>query len=335
MKTIASALTLFLTCASLLAQEPVRIGIIGLDTSHSIAFTKLLNDKEGEDHYVKAFEVVAAYPYGTMDIESATSRIPKYTEEIKQYGVTITSSIQELLGMVDCVFLETNDGNLHLAQAVEVFKSGKKIYIDKPLGATLGQAIAIYEMADRYGIRFFSSSAVRFTKKNVQLRNKEYGAISTADVYSPHTVEKTHPDFGYYGIHGVEELFTVMGTGCKTVSRTHTDLGDFVVGVWEDGRIGTFRALVKGPHIYGGTVINDKEAILTGGYSGYKVLVDEILHFFETGELPVSREETLEIFTFMKASNMSLEKGGKPVNMEKAWKAGMKDARKLLKGYGL
>jgi len=139
------------------AQERVRIGIIGLDTSHSIEFTKIINNPESPDPAIQKYEVVAAYPYGTLTIPSATDRIPSYIEEIQKYGVKITGSIDELLGSVDCVFLETNDGNLHLEQAVQVFKSGKKIYIDKPLGATLGQAIAIYEMAERYGVTFFSS----------------------------------------------------------------------------------------------------------------------------------------------------------------------------------
>lgn len=330
MKKFASLLAIAMT-VTVAATAQTKIGIIGLDTSHSIAFTKLLNDKTSEDHFVKEFEVVAAYPYGTRNIESATSRIPKYIEDIQQYGVKITGSIAELLEMVDCVFLETNDGNLHLEQAIEVFKSGRKIYIDKPLGATLGQAIAIYEAAEKYGATFFSSSAVRFTVQNVKLRNGEYGPIIGADVYSPHSVEPTHPDFGYYGIHGVEELFTVMGTGCKSVSRSHNEAGDVVVGVWEGDRIGTFRAIVKGPYLFGGTAFTASKAIPTGGYTGYKVLLDQILTFFETGVSPISKEETLELFTFMKASNMSLKAGGAPVSMEAAWKAGQKDAKKLLK----
>lgn len=334
MKRLFSIIT-FIGIVSLCANgaNPERIGIIGLDTSHSIAFTKLLNDQSSKDDLVERYEVVAAYPYGTSNIESATSRIPKYTEEIQQYGVKITSSIAELLSMVDCIFLETNDGNLHLEQAAEVFKSGKKIYIDKPLGATLGQAIAIYRLAGQYGIKFFSSSAVRFTVQNAKIREGEYGEILGADCYSPHNPEKTHPDFGYYGIHGVEELYTVMGTGCESVSRTHTETGDVVVGRWKGNRIGTFRAISKGPYIYGGTVFTPSKAIPTGGYTGYKVLLDQILKFFDTGEAPVSEEETLELFTFMKASNMSMEKGGKPISMADARKAGEKEAKKLLKRY--
>lgn len=305
-----------------------RIGIIGLDTSHSLAFTKLINS---QDPATRKFVVVAAYPYGSQVIESSFTRIPKYTEEIKQYGVTITGSIEEMLGMVDCVFLETNDGHLHLEQAAKVFKAGKKIYIDKPIGATLAEAIAIYTLAERYGIEFFSSSAVRFTPLNQEIRNGKYGRITGADCYSPHHPEATHPDFGFYGLHGVEELYTVMGPGCESVSRIHTENGDIVSGVWSDGRLGSFRAIINGPGRYGGTAFTEKEAIKTGGYVGYQPLVEAILAFFETGVCPIDKEETLEIFTFMEASNLSLEKGGKTIPLATVRKQAEKDAARLLK----
>ena len=322
---IISLLTLI---AQIMSAQVIKIGIIGLDTSHSTAFTRLINTNEignGE------FKVVAAYPYGSKTIESAYSRIPKYTEEVKGYGVTIASSIAELLNMVDCVLLETNDGNVHLEQAEEVFRSGKTVYIDKPIGATLAQAIAIYKLAEKYGVTTFSSSAVRFTALNQEIRNGKYGDILGADTYSPHHPEPSHPDFGYYGLHGVEELYTVMGTGCKEVSRVHTPSGDVVSGIWANGRIGTFRANIDPPGGYGGRVFTKDGVKLTGGYTGYQPLLAEILKFFQTGACPVDKEETLEIFTFMEASNLSLRKGGKTVSMDKIREKAEKEARKLLR----
>ena len=316
------------------AQEVFRLGIIGLDTSHSVRFSQLLNDKDSDDAIVRRFEVVAAYPYGTTTIESAASRIPKYTEEIQTYGVKVVGSIQEVLDAVDGVFIETNDGRLHLEQAIEVFKSGKPVFIDKPMGATLGETIAIFKMAEKYGVKTFSSSALRFAKQNQELRKGSYGEIWGADCYSPHSPEATHPDFGYYGIHGVEMLYTVMGTGCEKVSRIHSDAGDIVTGSWEGGRLGSFRALVGGSYIYGGNAYFKKgKAQPMGAYEGYKPLLDAILTFFDTGVLPVTPEETIEIFAFMKASNMSLERGGKYVTIAEAMKLGEKDAKKLIKKY--
>ena len=142
-----------------------------------------------------------------------------------------------MLEMVDCVLLETNDGRLHLEQAIEVFESGKLCYVDKPAGATLGETIALYRVAQEYGIPIFSSSALRYSPETVKIRNGEYGKVIGADCYSPHHPEPTHPDFGFYGIHGVETLYTVMGTGCKSVSRVHSDHGDIVSGIWEDGYV--------------------------------------------------------------------------------------------------
>lgn len=331
---LISLAALACACAGASAQDVIKIGIIGLDTSHSIAFTKYLNDAESVEPNVLRYQVVVAYPYGTQTIESASSRIPKYTEEIQNYGVKIAGSIQSVIDQSDCIFIETNDGRLHFEQAVEVFKSGKKVYIDKPIGSTLGETIAIFKMAEKYGTKTFSSSTVRFAEQNQALRAGQYGTVKGADIYSPHHPEPTHPDFGYYGIHGIEGLFTVMGTGCQEVSRMSTEEGDIVMGKWSDGRLGTFRAIKTGPNVYGGTAITSKsKAVPAGVIDGYKPLVNAILKFFETGNLPVSPEETIEIFTFMKASNMSLKQGGKAIKMKDALKAGQKDADKILKDW--
>lgn len=331
MKKITLLFISLCLCFNAMAQSPVRIGIIGLDTSHSTAFSELING--GKEAWAEGFKVVAAYPYGSQTIESSYKRIPEYTEKVKQYGVKIVDSISALLDEVDCVLLETNDGRVHLEQAVEVFKAGKICFIDKPVGATLGEAIAIYDMAERYNVPIFSSSALRYSPINQQLRNGELGEVIGADCYSPHSVEPTHPDFGFYGIHGVETLYTILGTGCQAVNRVSTEQGDVVTGYWADDRIGTFRAIVKGPHIYGGMAYTDKKAIVAGGYVGYKVLLEQILKFFKSAQPPVSREETLEIFAFMRASNLSRERGGAMVTLEEAYKQGNKEAKRLLKQY--
>ncbi len=118
-----------------LSGDHVRIGMIGLDNSHSIAFTRIINNPD--DEAMNGFNVIAAYPRGSRTIESRYSRIPGYTEEIKKMGVIIVDSIKELPEVVDVVLLETNDGNLHLEQALEVFRAGKRVFIDKPVAGSL------------------------------------------------------------------------------------------------------------------------------------------------------------------------------------------------------
>ncbi len=319
----------FLSGIIFLSHAQVKVGIIGLDTSHSIAFTKELNGTDKKEQY-KNYQVVAAYPYGSKTIKSSFDRIPGYSEQVKEMGVEIVSSIADLLKKVDVVLLETNDGNLHLEQAYEVFKAGKPMFIDKPLGATLSQAIAIYQLAREYNVPIFSSSAVRFTPVNQELRNGEHGKVLGGDTYSPATREITHPDFGWYGIHGIEGLFTIMGAGCVAVNRMSSEGTDVVTGLWNDGRVGTFRGLRTGKSIFGGTAFTDKGAVPAGGFEGYGVLLDQIVEFFKTGEPPVTEKETLEIFTFMEASNESKRQNGKIILMEDTYRKGLKEAKQLL-----
>lgn len=240
-------------------QKTARVGMIGLDTSHCEAFAKLLNDPNTESIY-KGYPVTIAYPYGSKEIETSVKRIPAITENIKKLGVRIAGSIEELLKEVDFVLLETNDGRLHLDQAMQVIKASKPLFIDKPLAASLKDSIAIYAAAKKYKVPVFSSSSLRFTPALQELASgKKIGQITGAETYSPCTLEPTHADLFWYGIHGVETLFTLLGPGCKQVVRISEKDTDVVVGTWNDGRIGTFRGIRSGKTDYGAIAFGEKE----------------------------------------------------------------------------
>jgi len=294
-------------------QEPLkRIGIIGLDTSHSIAFAKALNGPNPSPAH-NEFTISAAYPHGSADIESSVKRIAGYTEEIKKLGIEIVASIEELLKKCDFVLLETNDGRPHLQQALQVIAAKKTIFIDKPVAGSLTDAIAIYEAAKKNQVPVFSSSSLRYMETVQDVLRGKIGKVLGADTFSPATLEKTHPDLFWYGIHGVEILIALMGEGCKEVVRVHTDDTDIVAGTWQDGRIGTFRGTRTGIHDYGGTVYGEKGNQVLGPFKGYDNLLDQIIGFFKSGIPPVSAEETLAIYTFMEAADESKRLGGKAV----------------------
>ncbi len=303
----------FPAIASRVVQSPIKIGIVGLDTSHSPAFAKYFNvtDTSGE------FRVVAAYPYGSKDIASSVSRIPKYTDEVKGYGVSVVDSIQKLLTMVDVVLLETNDGRIHKEQAFQILQAEKPIFVDKPVAASLSDVIAIYDKARELNVPIFSSSSLRYMKTVQDVRYQNViGKVLGADTFSPATLEPTHPDLFWYGIHGVEILFTVMGAGCESVTRFSKDNMDVVVGLWTDGRIGTFRGTREGKHDYGGTAFGSSGNLALGPFDGYDGLAVKIAEFFKTKKSPVDAKETLEIYAFMEAAHESKRQGGRRVSLK-------------------
>ncbi|MBN9382520.1 MAG: Gfo/Idh/MocA family oxidoreductase [Chitinophagaceae bacterium] len=301
--------------AAMAFAAPIKVGVIGLDTEHSVAFTRTLNDPQAPAD-VAGFRVVAAFPYGSRDIPSSVAMIPGFTEEMKKLGVEIVSSVDELIRRSDVILLETNDGRLHLQQALPVLKSRKRVFIDKPIAASLADAAAIFDAAKKYGTPLFSSSSLRFMDSAQSVAAGKIGKVLGADAYGPASMEKTHPDLFWYGIHAIEALYTVMGTGCKTVTRFYTEGTDVVVGIWADGRIGTFRGTRTGTYDFGGTVFGEKGVASIGPWQGYRPLVVKIAEFFRTGQAPVTAEETLEIFAFMEAAQQSRDQGGIPVALE-------------------
>ncbi len=302
-------------------QKVLRAGMIGLTTSHVIAFTNLINDPKATGPMAQV-EVVAGFPGGVQDNPASWDRRPKYTEELRQKGIRIYDSIPEMLRDVDVVLLEEVDGRPHLEWAKPVIEAGKPLFIDKPLAGNLADCIEIFQLAKEKGVPCFSSSSLRFGWGLEEIREgrSRFGKVKKCIAWSPMSIEPHHPDLYWYGIHGVEILFTIMGPGCQTVTREGPEK---VVGVWKDGRIGIFEAR-KG---YGAYVEGDKESGEVGKYPGYKGLVEEICKFFLTGKPPVSMEETLEIYTFMSAADESKAQGGKPVQMEQVYQKALQQVQ--------
>jgi predicted dehydrogenase len=291
-----------------------RIGMIGLDTGHSVAFTKALNDPLAGNRF-GGYKVVAAYADGTDNIEAWKKRIPEFTEEVKRQGVEIMPSIDKMLEQVDVVLLTCIDGNKHLEQALPVLKAGKRLFIDKPFAGSLSDACAIVEAARHYDVPMFSSSSLRYIDGAKEIAGGKIGKVIGVNAYSPAPIEEHHPDLFWYGVHGVEILFTVMGTGCKSVKRIFTENTDVVVGIWEDDRIGCFRGIRQGKSGYGATVFGEDGIEVLDKYQGYNPLLEKITEFFDTGMVPVSADETLEIFAFMQAADESKIRGGDPIDI--------------------
>ena len=319
-KLLFAAVAAAIACA---ADAETKVGIIGLDTSHAIAFTKIMNVEK--DPSVAGFRMAAAYQWGSRDIVSSTNRYEKYVPQMREMGVEIVQSIDELLLKVDVVCLETNDGREHFRQAEQVFRSGKRVFIDKPLAHNLADALKIYAAGKKYNAQYFSSSALRFGNVAKAARAGEYGKIRGAALISPSPVEEqgTHNYYTWYGIHGFEPLVAIMGMGVDKVSCFRNDTDDVINAVWKDGRMGELR-LMRKSWIYSGYVLpeqpKDKKnpIIVSDGYQGYQPLLKEIIKFFKTGVAPVSPEETLEIMAFMEAAEMSAKRGGAPVTIEEA-----------------
>ena len=315
MKTLLALLTL---CATLLVgattySADLRIGIIGCDTSHVTAFTELLNNPQAK-HHVPGGKVVAGFRGGSPDLPDNARHLDEYTATLKsKYGVTFYNTIEEMCRNVDVVLLESVDGRPHLEQVKPVIAARKPVFVDKPIAGSLRDAIEMFRLAKAAKVPLFSASSLRFSTNTLAVRAGAIGKVKYAETYGPCEIEPHHPDLFWYGVHGTESLFTVIGTGCRTVQRGTTPDGRIeVVGEWSGGRKGVFRA----DKSFHGLAKGTKGERAVGDWDGYAPLVAEIMKFFQTGVAPVKPEETIEIFAFMEAADESKRQGGAPVKIK-------------------
>ncbi|WP_020617925.1 Gfo/Idh/MocA family protein [Paenibacillus daejeonensis] len=291
----------------------MKIGMIGLDTSHVQIFAEILHDPE-HPYHIPGARVTAAYPGGSPDFPLSIGRVEGYTKFLSDAGAEIVESPAEVAKRVDAVMLESVDGRVHLEQFREIAPLCKLVFIDKPFAVTSQDAEAIAALAQTHGVTLMSSSSLRYAQGLEDLLAVEgEGEIQGVDCAGPLTLESTQPGLFWYGIHCVEMLYRVLGPGCVSVQAATTELHDVITGVWQDGRIGTLRGNRAGNGRFGITVHREQRSrfvdLMEHPKPYYASLLEQVMTMFRTGESGVPVTETVEIVRFMEAANRSRDTG--------------------------
>ncbi len=302
-------------------EDEIRVGMVGLDTSHCPAFTGILNDA-GHDYHVPGAQVVAAYPGGSEQFSLSRDRVAGFTETLtQQYGVTLYDSIAALAQDVDAILLESVDGRQHLEQ-VRQMAVGKPIFIDKPLTTSVADARALIEMARQTDTPIMSSSSLRYAAGIADLLGRGDGepdAVVSCEAFGPAPVLEDYPGLFWYGIHSAEVLFAFMGRGCINVRAIPYREMDVVIGEWADGRLGLLRGTRFAKGRFGCVVHTATETHVGLAQSTppyYYLLLQEVVEFFKAGTSPIDIEETFEIIAFLEAADQSKVQGGAVVSVE-------------------
>ncbi|HEY3938607.1 MAG TPA: Gfo/Idh/MocA family oxidoreductase [Bryobacteraceae bacterium] len=305
--------------AALAANSPgadLRLGIVGTDTSHVIAFASALNDPGAKDH-LSGGRIVLAYKGGSPEVEDSRSRIDRFAAELQnKFGVRFVDRIDDLCGAVDGILIESVDPRAHLAQMTEALKCGEPIFVDKPVASTLDDAREIMRRAAAAGVPWFSASSLRFG----ELQSLEQEALKGAIVWGPGPTEEHQAlDLSWYGIHAAEMLYGLMGRGCIEVTRTSSEAADVVTCRWQDGRLGTMR--IDRPYSkFGAVVFRSKNRVdaVPNIKVDYLPLLRKIVQFMQSKIPPVSNAETLDVISFLDAAQRSKQQDGKPVAIQPA-----------------
>jgi predicted dehydrogenase len=337
------AVLILLAAQTVDAAEPVRIGILGIDNFGSVAYTEFLNRPRAEGNFA-GVRVVAAYPIGCPDYPDSDKLVEQWKKQLLDMyqkpkvpedavpPIEMVGSVEELLQKCDGVMIFSMDGRLHLEQATQVLKAGKRLFISRPLASSAEDAVAILKLAEETKTPCWSSSQHRYNTGFSGMRNHpEVGRVIGCDVYGGWIVNAPEADKFTRPLHSIETLYAIMGPGVVSVSCTSTSTTESITAVWNDGRVGTYRGIKEGAVKYSATVFGDKGVSTAGIYGhgvpvngvvpttdkyvGYEGLAIEIARFFKGGPVPVRPEETLEIFALLQAAEASKSQNGAVVRL--------------------
>lgn len=293
----------------------MKLGIVGLDSSHVSAFTHLLNDPQDPFH-LEGARIAWAYPgVPSMDFDFSYNRLDGYTRELRnQFGVEMLDSEEAVAEMADAIFLEQVDSRKRVEQFSKIVTFGKPIFVDKAFALNTADAAQMIGLAQRYKTPLMSCSALRYCQgMNVAMADDSSGSILGADFFGPMPIQPTQNQFFWYGVHTADMLLRAMGRGCESVRVTHTEHHDQMTALWKDGRIGTIRGVRGGANCFGGVIHREKGSQYLNSENDeipyYASLLAVILSMFQTGIQPDSNEGLLEVMRFLEAANQSLKDG--------------------------
>lgn len=297
----------------------LKIGVIGTDTSHSTAFTELLNNPDHAFH-VPGGRVISAFAGGSEDFELSRTRVGQFAAKLQTlYGVKMRTQPEQVAEEADAILLLAADGRFHKEMFEKIARFRKPVFIDKPFAVSYSDAKAMADMASEAGIPIMSSSALRYEKTLTdELERSEGGSITGAACYGPMAMESTQEGYFWYGIHSIEMLYAIMGTGCRYVNATSTgEPGneELIVAEWDHGKLGT----VRGSRFAGtpfAALIHREEKhvfvdIAAGSKPFYASLLEQVMTFFRGESHPLDISITLEIMRFIEAANESRATGQK------------------------
>ncbi len=289
----------------------LKVGMIGLDTSHVSAFVNLLNDPANEFH-VPGVRIVKAFPGGSSKFSLSANRVEGFTKELQDKGIEIVEKLEDLAGL-DAYFLESVDGDQHLEQFKVIAEFGKPVYIDKPLACNYADAKEIVEIAKAKNVPLMSCSSIRYALGINDLKQEEDTEVFACQAFGPMNLLDDYRDYFWYGIHSTEIVFAMLGKGCESVQVIPTEHADLLFGRWADGRIGSILGNRNGVWEFGCTITTNthqRQAVASGAVPYYSMLLKEVVPFFQTGKSPLDIEETLNIIAFLEAASRSRAAGG-------------------------
>lgn len=272
----------------------IRIGIIGSDNTHALAFSKICNlcDKKGN------------YEYDDVRIEAiyGFNDSPEHTSQVAKEGKIpfIAKSIEEMFDKIDAVMVVCRDGKYHLQHILPFMEKCFPVWIDKPIVTSREDAKTLYDVAKKYNVLVTGGSTMKYNYEILTLQNKiktgQLGKVTGGFLNFPGSLDSEYSGLHFYGPHLCEMCLCVFGYDAKSVHANVIDEGNINVTVFYDDKNVNINFNKKTGGKYYGLVLGDKNSTVCEFDLSiiYKLGLERFVKMLRTGIMPLTLEELLK-----------------------------------------
>ena len=243
-------------------------------------------------------EYKVCYAYGEIDSPIGGRSTAKWCEDM---GIEHIGTMEDIIEKSDVLILLSPDNpEMHWPLCQKPLRAGKRIYVDKTFAPTAEIAKNLFALADEHGTAMFSSSALRFAKELAELPEKEVSSVILCGPGDPSN----------YLIHQIEPMVSLIKEKATKVMYNGIKGTHSFTVMFENGKMGVANLLGGGAFqttvkYDDGEVISIPESTET-----FDRLISAIVNFFETGSIPVEKNETIIIAEILEAAHKAEEVPG-------------------------
>ena len=226
-----------------------RVGILGTENSHAMAFAKILNGLD--DNFKGQFDDFRVVAVGGIDPEASRNVAQTCGIEV------VTDKPEDMFGMVDAVMITCRDGKYHAPYARPFIEAGIPAFIDKPFTSDPEEALALAKLAKEKKVPLVGGSSVKLTDAVLKLKSlAEQSDVVGGDVTAPVSMVNDYGNFWFYASHLAECCLTIFGCHTQWVWANRTKKGVTVIVHYADFDVTNH--YIEGVYDYTGTVITQK-----------------------------------------------------------------------------
>ena len=244
-------------------------------------------------------EICVAYAWGEIDAPDGTTN----KEWCSARNIELLDSIEDVCRRSDyIIILSPDNSEKHLDYVRRAAPFGKPIFVDKTFAPDLATAREIFRLSEEYGTPLFSTSSLRYAEEILPFHGDARQIVTTGK----------GPDLATYAVHQLEMVIKILGTDVESVTALISGPVTSLHYQFSDGKnaVVNFGFKTRMPYSVCVETAPGESYYAEIVSEFFPRFIDALVSSYDSGVLPVAKEETLAVIACIEAAEKAVENPG-------------------------